>query len=280
MWISYRDIREFDEKIKHITVSKTRSGKYYVSILIEIESNIKPKQELNEDKIVGFDMSASKFLITKGLELRNPRFYRNEHQKLRKFHKELSRRKKGSNNRERTRIKIALLYEKIYNRKKDWIHKIAHLLSEHFDCVILEDLNIKGMQKFNSWISKSVSLDFSWNQFINILRYKMEQKGKYLILIDRYFPSSKLCSHCGYKNEDLELKDREWTCPRCNTHHHRYINASENIEQDGKRILRENNIKIISSNDTAVGTTVNAFGEDVRLSLGEQFSMNYESICL
>ncbi|MBD3226672.1 MAG: transposase [Candidatus Lokiarchaeota archaeon] len=124
-------------------------------------------------------------------------------------------------------------------------------------------------------------MDFSWNQFVNILRYKMEQKGKHLILVERFFPSSKLCSDCGYKNEDLELKDREWTCPHCHTHHHRDINASDNIEEDGKRILRENNITIIrNNNNTAVGATVNAFGEDVRLSLGEQFSMNYESIAL
>ena len=280
IWINYKDDREFDEEIKHITVSKTRSGKYYASILIEIESNVEPKQEIEEGKIVGFDMSADKFLITKGLELSNPRFYRTEHHKLRKYHKEVSRREKGSKNRERTRVKLARIYEKINNRKKDWIHKITHLLSEHFDCVILEDLNIKGMQQFNSGLSKSVSLDFSWNQFFNILRYKMEQKEKHLILVDRYFPSSKLCSCCGYKNIGLELNDREWTCPKCQTHHHRDINASKNIEREGKRILRENNITIISNNDTAVGTTVNAFGEDVRLSLGEQFSMNYESIAL
>ena len=280
LWINYRDNREFNEEIKHITVSKTRSGKYYTSILIENKFNIKSKQEIEEDKIIGFDMSGDKFLITKGLELSNPRFYRNERKKIRKFNKELSRRKKGSNNQERTRIKIARLYEKIYNRKKDWIHKITHLLSKHFDCIILEDLNIKGMQKFNSGLSKSVSLDFSWNQFINIFRYKMEQNGKHLVLIDRYFPSSKLCSHCEYKNEKLELNDREWICPQCNTHHHRDINASTNIENEGKRILIDNNIKIISNNDIAVGTTVDAFGEDVRLSLGEQFSMKYESICL
>ncbi|MBD3227087.1 MAG: IS200/IS605 family element transposase accessory protein TnpB [Candidatus Lokiarchaeota archaeon] len=280
VWIHYRDDREFDEEIKHITVSRTRSGKYYASILIEIESDIQPKQEIQEAKIIGFDMSATNFLITKRFKFTNPRFYRTEHHKLRKFHKEVNRRKRGSNNRNRSKIKLARIYEKINNRKRDWVHKITHLLSEYFDCIILEDLNITGMQKFNSGISKSVSLDFSWHQFVTILKYKMEQKGKHLILVDRYFPSSKLCSCCGYKNENLELNHREWTCPQCHTHHHRDINASENIEREGKRILRENNIKIISNNDTAVGTTFDAFGEDVRLSLGEQFSMNYESIAL
>ena len=279
-WINYKDNRKFDEEIKHITVSKTRSGKYYASILIEIESDIQPKQEIQEAKIIGFDMSATNFLITKRFKFTNPRFYRAEQNKLRKLHKEVSRRKNGSNNRNRSKNKLAKIYEKINNRKKDWTHKITHILSEHFDCVIVEDLNIKGMQKFNSGVSKSVSLDFSWHQFVIILKYKMEQKGKHLILVDRYFPSSKLCSCCGYKNKDLGLKDRRWTCPQCQTHHHRDINASDNIEEEGKRILREKNIKIIRNNDTTVGTTVGAFGEDVRLSLGEQFSMNYESIAL
>jgi len=279
-WINYKDNRKFDEEIKHITVSKTRSGKYYASILIEIESDIQPKQEIQEAKIIGFDMSATNFLITKRFKFTNPRFYRAEQNKLRKFHKEVSRRKNGSNNRNRSKNKLARIYEKINNRKKDWTHKITHILSKHFDCVILEGLNIKGMQQFNSGLSKSVSLDFSWHQFVTILKYKMEQKGKHLILVDRFFPSSKLCSNCGYKKDDLKLDDKEWTCPQCQAHHHRDINASENIEKEGKKILREKNIKIISNNDTAVGTTVNAFGEDVRLSLGEQFSMNYESIAL
>ena len=276
-WINYKDNRAFKEEIKHITVSKTKSGKYHVSILIELENDVIPKHHIEIDKIIGFDMSASKFLITKEIELSNPRFYRNEESNLKKLHRELSRKKKGSNNRIRSRIKLAKLYEKINNRKKDWIHKITHLLSENFNCVILEDLYIKGMQSFNSGISKSVSLDFSWNQFVNILKYKIEQKGKYLVVIDRFFPSSKLCSKCGYKNTELELKDREWTCPECNTAHDRDVNASTNIKNEGLRQLKEDNITIINYNDTAVGTTVNAFGENVRLMLGQQFSMNYES---
>ncbi len=275
-WISYRDERLFDERIKQMVISKTQSGKYYVSILIELENIIIPKKILLDDKIIGFDMSTSKFLITKDLELSNPRFYRNEESTLRRIHREVSRKKEGLINRKKARLKLARLYEKIYNRKKDWIHKITGLLSEHFDCVILEDLNIKGMQKFNSGISKSVSLDFSWKKFTIILKYKMEQKGKHLVLIDRYFPSSKLCSQCSFKNDELRLSDRKWMCPECNAHHDRDVNASINIKKEGVNILKKNNITIIH-NDYAVGTTVNAFGEDVRLSMGEQFSMNYES---
>ena len=277
MWIIYRDNRIFNDPIKQITISKTTTNKYYASILIEYENNILVKQELRDNKIIGFDMSASKFLITKELELSNPRFYRIEELKLKKLHREVNRKRKGSSNRNKTRKKLAKLYEKIRNRKNDWTHKITHLLSKYFDCVILENLNIKGMQKFNSGISKSISLDFSWNQYVKFLRYKMEQNGKHLILIDTYFPSSKLCSNCEYKNDELELKDREWTCPLCSTRHNRDINASINIKKEGLRILKENNITIIRNNDMAVGTTVSAFGEEVRLMLGQHFSMNYES---
>ncbi len=279
-WVKYRDDRIFSEYIKHITVSKTKTRKYFASVLIEIESNVIPKQVVKEDKIIGFDMSASKFLIGKELKLSSPRFYRKEEPKLIRLHREASRKEKGSSNRNRARINLARLYEKIENRKRDWIHKITHLLSNHFDCVILEDLNVKGMQRFNSGLSKSVSLDFSWNQFVTIMKYKMEQKGKHLILVDRYFPSSKLCSECGYKKEDLELSDREWVCPKCQITHDRDVNASVNLRNEGIRNLKENNITIINNNETTVGTTVDAFGENVRLldqKIQEQFSMIYES---
>ena len=276
-WINYRDNRVFDEEIKHITISKTTSGKYFASILIEIESSISPKRVIDRDKIIGFDMSASKFLIAKELELSNPRFYRNEQSKLKKLHKVLSRRKKGGRNRNKSRIKLSKLYEKINNRKLDWIHKMTCCLSEHFEGIALENLNIKGMQQFNSGLSKSVTLDFSWNQFTTILKYKMESRGNHLILIDRYFPSSKLCSQCGFKKNDLELKDLEWTCPKCKTFHDRNVNASINIKKEGVRLLKEKNITIINSNDTTVGTTVDAFGEDVRLMFHQQSPMNYES---
>ena len=280
-WIKYRDDRVFSEDIKHLTVSKTKSGKYFASILIEIESNVIPQQVVEEDKIIGFDMSTSKFLITKELKLSSPRFYRKEESKIIRLHREASRKDKGSSNRNRARINLARLYEKIENRKRDWIHKITHFLSKHFDCVILEDLNVKGMQRFNSGLSKSVSLDFSWNQFVTILKYKMEQKGKRLVLVDRYFPSSKLCSECGYKKEDLELSEREWVCPKCQVYHDRDVNASVNLRNEGIRILKQNNITIVNKDEITVGTTVDAFGENMRLldqEIQEQFSMNYESI--
>ena len=139
--------------------------------MIEIDCNIIPKQYIEMNNIIGFDMSASKFLITKELALSNPRFYRKEESKLKRLHREVNRKNKFSNNRKRARIKLARLYEKINNRRKDWIHKITYLLSEYFDCIVLEDLNVMGIQQFNSGLSKSVTLDFSWNRFITILKH-------------------------------------------------------------------------------------------------------------
>ncbi|MHA1298763.1 MAG: RNA-guided endonuclease TnpB family protein [Candidatus Helarchaeota archaeon] len=275
-WILYRDNRIFHEGIHHITVSRNRSGKYFASILIETESNILPKQVIRVDRIIGFDRSAAKFLIAKELELSSPRWYRHEEGKLKKLHRELSRKKKGSCNRNRAKVKLSRLYEKIGNRKLDWVHKLTYCMSWHFERIILENLNVKGMQQFNSGVSKSVTLDFSWNQFINILKYKMEDRGGHLIFVDRYFPSSKLCSACGLKKKDLKLKDRSWTCPNCSTDHDRDINASISIKKESLYLLKQKHITIIN-NDTAAGTAVDAFGEDVRLMLHQQSSMNYES---
>ncbi|MGV9171210.1 MAG: zinc ribbon domain-containing protein [Promethearchaeia archaeon] len=116
--------------------------------------------------------------------------------------------------------------------------------------------------------------------FLSTLRYKMKEKGKHLILIVRYFPSSKIYSKCGYKNEAFALKDREWISPNCNTPHNRDVNPSQNFRKEGIKQLQDNTITVISHNDSAVGTTVNAFGEDVRQILDQQSSMIYESITL
>ena len=264
-WIKYRDNRRFSEEIQHITISKDRKGNYYASILIQKENDVELKQEIEEKKIIGFDMSAAKFLIAKEIEFINPRFYRMEQKKLTILHRELSSKLKGSNNRHKAQYRLAKLYSKINNRKLDWIHKITHLLSESFDCIILEDLNIKGMQQFNSGVSKSVTRDFSWHQFIDILRYKMKQRGNHLILIDRFFPSSKLCSVCGILNNQLKLADRKWVCNSCNTEHDRDVNAAINIRNRGLEFLKEYNIKIIKNNDATVGTTGITFRENVRL---------------
>lgn len=245
-WIRFKDNRSFAEPIKHVTVSKTKSGKYYVSILFEEELEVSPLKEVHCDAIAAFDMSASEFLVGKETTFSNPRFYRSSEANLRKLHRQVSRKKKGSQNRWKARLRLARLYEKIANQKRDWTHKTTLQLADMFDAVILEDLNMKGMQQFNSGVSKSVTLDFSWHQFKTILTYKLEWRGKHYQEVDRFFPSSKLCSVCGYKYEELSLSEREWTCPECGTHHHRDKNASTNIKKEGIRLLEERGITVIS----------------------------------
>jgi len=245
-WIKYRDDRTFAEPIRHVTVSKTKSGKYFIAILIEKELDIVPMIELQEDHIGAFDMSASEFLVGEGENFYNPHFYRSSEVKLSRLHRQLSRKKNGSQNRWKSRLRLARYYEKILNQKYDWVHKTTLNLAKKYDAVILEDLNIQAMQQFNSGLSKSVSLDFSWHQFKTILKYKLEWRGKYYQEVGRFFPSSKLCSICGYKNKSLELAEREWVCPECSARHLRDKNASINIKKEGIRLLQEKGIIIIT----------------------------------
>ncbi len=245
-WIQYKDERRFAESIRHVTVSKTKSGKYYMAIIIEKEREVTPLLRVYKDDIIAFDMSASEFLVGENESFSNPRFYRLSEVKLKKLHRQVSRKKKNSHNREKAILELSRLYEKIANQKRDWTHKIALQLAKTYDVVILENLNIKGMQQFNSGLSKSVTLDFSWHQFKTNLKYKLEWRGKHYQEIDRFFPSSKLCSVCGYKYESLTLNDCKWTCPECETLHHRDKNASINLKMEGTRLLEERGIIVIT----------------------------------
>ncbi len=283
-WLKFHDERVFSEKIKHATVKKTKSNRYFVSLTLEAQNDTRELQEIHENDIVAFDMSANEFLVNDIVKMENPRFCRSEEKKTKKLHKELSRKKKGSNNREKARLKLARHYEKICNRKKDWTHKLTRKLADSFDAIILEDLNVKGMQTFNSGLSKSISLDFSWYQFTSYLKYKMEWLGKHFVLVDRFFASSKLCSRCGWKNNNLTLQERVWTCLDCGTNHDRDKNASINLKKEGMRIIQEEkHITIIHDDKTTVGTTgSHAFGDDVRpkeilRNLFGQFSRKKES---
>ncbi|MHC4458647.1 MAG: RNA-guided endonuclease InsQ/TnpB family protein [Planctomycetota bacterium] len=284
-WIKYRDNRQITEQIKHITLSRTVTHKYFASVTVMSEVEIPPKKTvLNSEDIAGFDMSATHFLIGEQAQYENPRFYREEEKRIKRRHRELSRKKERSKNWEKSRLKLGRTYEKINNRKLDWLHKTTHDLSERYDAVILENLNIKGMQQFNSGLSKSITLDFSWYQFRRYLYYKMSWQGKHFVLINRFFPSSKLCSICGQINNDLKLSDRVWTCKSCDTTNHRDSNAMVNIKREGIRILQEEiGIVVHHHHDAStVGTTErHASGEDVRPYTDTgQFSWKEESTCL
>ena len=154
--------------------------------------------------------------------------------------------------------------DRIGNQRNDFQQKLSTELASEHDAIIIEDLNIEGMKRWNGGLAKSVTLDFSWDEFTRMLAYKMAWRGKRLVKIDRFFPSSKMCSACGFINHGLTLDDREWTCPSCGMHHDREVNAAINIKHEGINILRHDNITVITS-DTTVGTTeIHAFGDSAR----------------
>ena len=178
-------------------------------------------------------MSAREFLVSEATHLSNPRFYRQQEKIVKRLHRRVSCKAKRSRNRQKARHRLAKKYRQISDQKRDWTHKITRALTDSHEAIILEDLNIQGMQQFSSGLSKSVTLDFSWAQFVSTLKYKMAWAGKYLILVNRFFPSSLLCSACGQKTNALALDQREWECPSCHARHQRDENASRNLKKRG-----------------------------------------------
>ena len=222
--------RNIKGKIKKATLSKTPTGKYFVSILTEKEYT--PSVKTNQS--VGIDLGIKDFLVlSNGTKIKNHRFLKHYERLLTKNQKHLSRKTKGSNRYEKQRIKAAKIHEKITNSRMDLIHKTTLNLVNQFDAICLEDLNVKGMMK-NHKLAKAIG-DVSWGKFIETLTYKAEWNKKEIIHIDRFFPSSKTCSKCGWINNSLTLKDRTWTCTDCGEVLDRDFNAAINILNEGCR---------------------------------------------
>lgn len=222
--------REIKGIIKKATLSKTPTGEYFVSILTEQEYI--PKEKTG--KSVGIDVGIKDFLVlSNDSKVKNHRFLKHYEHQLKKHQKHLSRKTYGSSRYEKQRLKVAKIHEKITNSRMDLIHKTTLNLVKEFDTIYLEDLNVKGMMK-NHKLAKSIS-DVSWGKFIDVLTYKAEWNDKNVIHIDRYFPSSKTCNKCGYINNGLKLKDREWICPDCGEKLDRDLNAAINIYNEGCR---------------------------------------------
>jgi putative transposase len=219
--------------IKSATLTKTKSGKFFLSILIDFEL----KKELPKtDKVVGIDLGIKDFIVCSDeTKFENIKVKRNNQKKLVRLHRRLSKKLKGSKNKEKARIKLAKFNEKLSNIKENYLHEVTNQLLNENQVIVMEDLNVKGMMK-NHKLARSIQ-ELSLYRFKEMLRYKSEWYGRDIIEIDRWFPSSKLCSCCDYKNKDLTLEIREWLCPSCETKHNRDFNASKNIEKEGLRIL-------------------------------------------
>jgi putative transposase len=217
--------RELKGEIKSATISKNPSGKYYISILCVVEKATKYKKT---GKSIGIDLGLKDFIVTSdGKKYNNPRFLKKHQVILARKQKHFSRKQKDSNRRNRARIKVAKVHEKITNSRNDMQHQVSIRLVKDYDLIAIEDLNVKGMVK-NHKLAKAIS-DVAWSSFVSKLKYKAEWYGREVIVIDRFYPSSKTCSCCDNVKESLSLDERTWTCSKCNTIHDRDVNASKNI---------------------------------------------------
>lgn len=234
-YVKIKQHREIPDnyKIKSVTISQNPSGKYYASVLFEYENKVR---EIKPQTFLGLDFSMRElYMDSNGEEPQYPRYYRKSEKKLKREQRKLSLMKKGSNNRSKQRIKVAVLHEKVANQRKDFLHKQSRQIANAYDCVCVENLNMKAMSQTLNF-GKSVA-DNGWGMFVTFLGYKLSEMGKKLIKIDKFFASSQICSVCGYKNaETKNLSVREWDCPNCKAHHNRDKNAAVNIKNEGMRL--------------------------------------------
>ena len=231
-----------DWKIKHYTISR-KAGKYYCSICFEYENRLIHKGlnciQLDESKYIGLDYKSDGLYIdSNGQCAEYPKHYRQSQKRLRMLQKKYSRQQKGSNNSEKTRLKIQKLHDHISNQRKDFLHKLSTAITKQYDVICVEDLDMRGLSQCLK-LGKS-TMDNGFGMFRDMLTYKaLRQPMKYLVKVGRFYPSSKTCSYCGYKLDELKLSDRVFNCPKCKHIIDRDFNAAINIRNEGYRIIRE-----------------------------------------
>ena len=231
----FNRLQKYNKNIRSATLSKTKSGNFFLSILIEMDdTELKRFEHTNEQ--VGIDLGVKDFVITSDGEVfENKHFFKKEEKQIKKLQRQLSKKVKDSNNRKKAQIRIAKLFERIMNKKDVYIHYVTNELLTYFDTIFMEDLNVSGMLR-NHHLAKAIQ-EVGFYKFKETLINKALVNDKQVIFVDRFYPSSKTCSVCGYKKQDLRLNDREWVCPVCGTQHDRDINAATNILLEGQRML-------------------------------------------
>ncbi len=264
-WVKIRQSQPIDCLIRGATFKRDARGHWYVTLTAEFTMPDTPLPPANPERVVGVDLGLKDFaVLSDGTRIAPPKFYRKAQRKLRRVQRALSRKREGSKNREKARHRLNRVHAKVRNQRQDWLHKLTTDLVTRHDGLCVEDLNLKGMARTK--LSKSV-LDAALGEFRRQLAYKAAWQRKHLVVIDRFFPSSKLCRACGTINTTLTLSDRVWTCG-CGAVHDRDLNAALNIRAEGMRAI-----------PVAVGhtETQNAWGVSVRPTHGGQETTNQES---
>lgn len=231
-WVKYHNSRDFEGDIKTVTVSKNPSGEYYVSILVDNKKELPNKKPIEKSTSVGLDFGIKDLVITSDGEVfENQKHFHKMKIKLRVAQRSLARKQKGSKGREKQKVKVAKLYQKITNQRNDYLHKISTYLVRQYDTICIEDLSVESMLKEKKL--SSLIADASWSTLRSMLDYKCEWNGKNLKVIGRFEPSSKRCNNCGNIKKDLKLSDRTYKCKKCSTILDRDINAALNIKDYG-----------------------------------------------
>ena len=228
-------LRRYKDNIKSATLSKSKSGKFYLSVLLSMNED-EFRQFRHTDNRVGIDLGVKDFVITSdGKVFENKHFLKKTENKIKKLQRQLSKKVKGSNNGNKVRIRIAKAFEHLANQRIDYIHSVVNSLLRTYDYVFMENLNVQGMMK-NHYLAKAIQ-EIGFYTFKSTLKNKAMLNNKFVIEVDRWFASSKTCHCCGYIYKDLTLGEREWVCPVCGEHHNRDVNAAINILIEGNKIL-------------------------------------------
>jgi putative transposase len=249
--------RKFDGLIKTSTITKTPTGKYFISILVELSEELPKKKPMNEKQAIGIDLGIKTFAtLSNGIEIENPKYLKKSLKKLKKQQRKVSKKVKGSNNRKKEVKKLAIIHEKITNKRLDFLHKTSYYLTTNYDTLCLETLKSGNMMK-NHKLAQALS-DISIAKFNELIDYKSEWYGCNILRIGQFEPSSKMCS-CGKINKELKLSDRVWTCGNCGTTHNRDVLAANNIKHFA-----------FTKNNTAGTAEIHACGDMMDVSQSAQ----------